>query len=288
MDAELIPAVRQTLWGRLAVANFFLGGAGAGAYVVGAILAGLERSPILVVGSVLGPALVAAGFLCVAVEAGRPLRAPLVLTRIRRSWMSRELWVGGAFVLFAVADLLRPLLAWRIGAVASALLLTLAQGAILSRAKAVSAWSVPLMPVLFLVSALVSGAGVLGLGGLWWVPGHAEALASWMAQLTILSALVWGGYLTWPGDLAFRRATAAFRADAKVAVVFVAGHLLPLLFLTVGYKSPGLIWGALAGVAILLGQLQAKAWLVLRAGELRPITIPQLRFRGEPRSQSGG
>jgi hypothetical protein len=37
---------------------------------------------------------VLAGFAAVAGEAGRPLRGPRVLWKVRTSWMSRELWIG--------------------------------------------------------------------------------------------------------------------------------------------------------------------------------------------------
>ena len=46
MDAELIPPIRQTLWGRLAVANFFLGGAGAGVYLVAVLLSAFSATPL--------------------------------------------------------------------------------------------------------------------------------------------------------------------------------------------------------------------------------------------------
>jgi formate-dependent nitrite reductase membrane component NrfD len=280
VEAELLHAGRQALWGRLAVANFFLGGAGAGVYVLAAVLSGFERSPILGAASALGPVLVIAGFLSVAAEAGRPLRGPFVLKRIRSSWMSRELWAGGAFIALSAADLLDPRLVWRVGAVLAALLLALAQGAILSRAKGVSAWSVPVMPLLFLVSALVSGAGTLILTLPLSVPGGAgRALEGWTAGLLLLSALVWGSYIGWPGGPAFRQATASFRTAGTLVGIFGVGHLLPLFFLTVGLWVPTFLWAALAGALLLEGQLQAKARLILRAGELRPITIPHFRLR---------
>lgn len=276
METQLLPALGQTLWGRLAVANFFLGGAGAGAYVVAAMLSGFERFSILLVASLLGPALVLTGFLCVALEAGRPLRGPFVLRKMGSSWMSRELWAGGAFCLFVAADLLRPFLWFRLGAVAAALLFALAQGAILWRAKGVSAWSVPLMPPLFLASALVSGAGVMGVT----LPlVRAGAVTVWMAGLIVLSAVAWAGYRLWPGDAAFRQATASFRADRTVARVFVVGHLFPFFLLMFDLWEPAVVWTVLAGVLVLQGQLQAKTWLILRAGELRPITIPHLGLR---------
>ncbi len=163
MDVELIPSVRQALWGRLALANFYLGGAGTGSCLVAVWLFGFSPTPLLGVSLTLGPLLVVAGFLAVAAEAGRPFRGPRVLRMATSSWMSRELWAGGAFVGLALLDRLRPWVGWRVSAAAAALVFVLAQGWILARCRGVAAWNVPLMPAIFLASALVSGAGVLGL-----------------------------------------------------------------------------------------------------------------------------
>src|SRR3972149_6159781 len=105
IDTELLPPLKQRLWGRLAVVNFFLGGAGAGAYLVAVSLTGFSATPLARVALTLGPLLVLAGFLAGAVGA------------------------GGA----------------------------------LSNCRGVRAWNVPTLPLLFLASALVSGAGVLSL-----------------------------------------------------------------------------------------------------------------------------
>ncbi|HEX9125987.1 MAG TPA: hypothetical protein VF948_06270, partial [Methylomirabilota bacterium] len=156
---ELIPARRQILWGWQAVVNFTAGGIGAGLYGAAVIVAGFERTPSVVLASWLAPLLVLAGFAAVAGEAGRPLRGPRVLWKVRTSWMSRELWIGGAFVLLAAVDIGFPLPLYRALALAAAVLLALAQGMILRASRGVSAWDVPIMPWLFLLSAAVSGSG---------------------------------------------------------------------------------------------------------------------------------
>ncbi|MBI1893082.1 MAG: dimethyl sulfoxide reductase anchor subunit [Candidatus Rokubacteria bacterium] len=102
----ILPAERQKLWGPLAVANFVLGGMGAGAYVTASLLSGLSPPGRLVGAASVLPVVI--GFLCVAVEAGRPFRGPNVLRMVRSSWMSRELWAGGAFILFVLADMVVP------------------------------------------------------------------------------------------------------------------------------------------------------------------------------------
>jgi DMSO reductase anchor subunit len=240
----LLPAIAQRLWGWPAVVNLAAGGLGAGLYLAFAVAGtpGIARW--------LAPALVLAGFAAVAAEAGRPLRGGRVLARVRTSWMSRELWLGTAFALAAALGLV-PL------AAPAAAALALAQGMILREARGVPAWSVPVMPVLFLTSALVSGAG------LW------------------LLLEVAGGRQ--PGDRAFAAVLVLAVAHAALAIRHVRvgpfdvlGHLAPAVLL-----APALAWpalavpaGALAGLALVVSQVGAKAALVLVAGRLRPITIP--------------
>ncbi len=275
METVLIPSSRQALWGKPAVANFFLGGAGAGAYATAAVLSGFERTPLLRTTSALGPLLVMAGLLAVAFEAGRPFRALYLLRRLRSSWMSRELLFGSAFLVMALLEFVRPLTVHRITASVAAVLFMLAQGFIPARAKGIAAWRVPVLPALFVASGLVSGAGLLGV--LQPIAGsEAVKLDLAIAGLILASALLWGTYLLWPGGAAFRSATAALRDDNALLGIFVAGHFLPLLFLVAGLKAEAIAqYGVAAGgVGILAGQLHGKAWLILRAGALRPITIP--------------
>jgi DMSO reductase anchor subunit len=278
VDAELLPPLKQTLWGRLAVANFFLGGAGAGAYLIGVFLFWGSAAPPLRAVSVLGPLLVLAGFLAVAAEAGRPLRGPRVLLRVTSSWMSRELWAGGAFVGLVALDQVWPASGVRLAAAVAALSFVLAQGFILRQCRGVAAWNVPIVPLVFVASALASGAGVVGTA-IALTPVAPDRLALTTAGLLVLNGFVWTLYLSWPGDGAFRRATATLREDSAILGIFVLGHLLPLGLLLLQFRAPGLAPAAVfvAGVGILIGQLQGKAWLVLRAATLRPITMGNLR-----------
>lgn len=280
MDTELIPPVKQTLWGRLAVANFFLGGAGAGAYVVAVSLGGFSATAFARLALILGPLLVLAGFLSVAVEAGRPLRGTKVLRMAETSWMSRESWVGGAFIALAALDFVAPWAGWRLAAAPVALFFVLAQGWVLSNCRGVLAWNVPILPLLFLASALVSGAGVLSLAA----PlgsGDADRLPLAMAALILLSGFAWVAYSVWPGNRTLRQVAGGLRDDSAVLGIFIIGHLLPLVLLALGRRFPALtsMAAALAGVGILIGQLQAKARLILKMGVLRPITIAGLAVR---------
>lgn len=277
--AELIPPVRQALWGPPAVVNFTLGGIGAGLYVCAALTAWLGPSPAVTLAAWLGPALVVAGFGAVALEAGRPGRGPRVMARLRTSWMSRELLAGGAFAAFALAEFVRPHAFLRLLAVASALMLALAQGFIVRRARGVTAWDVPLVPLVFLASALVSGAGALALGET--LRGAGAGAGSLAAAMALVAGglAVWLGYAGWSAERGFASATTALRAGPRARAIVVVGYLLPiaLLAVAVAMGGPALAVGA-AGVLMVAGQALAKWTLIITVAVLRPITLAGLEL----------
>ena len=271
----MIPAQRQTLWGWPAVANFVLGGMGAGWYVVALLAAGFERSPGVTVATWAAPALVLAGFAAVAGEAGRPLRGPRVLTRLRTSWMSRELLIGLAFVLLVVADLVFPLRLHRVQAAVAALLLALAQGFIVRRARGVTAWDVPLVPLLFVLSALLSGAGAYFLVEAASGRPPLPAAVGGVLLLIVVGYMAWSRYLAWRPEEAYRRAVAPLREGPAGTVIDAAGYGVPLLLGLLALAAP--VTAApllgLAGALLVAGQVCAKARLILDASRLRPITL---------------
>jgi formate-dependent nitrite reductase membrane component NrfD len=277
---ELMPATRQILWGWQAVVNFTLGGVGAGLYGTAVLAAGFDRTPAVVLASWLAPLLVLAGFAAVAGEAGRPLRGPRVLWKVRTSWMSRELWIGGVFVLLVAADIAFPLRLHRALALAAAILLALAQGMILRRSRGIAAWDAAVMPWLFLGSAAVSGSGVYML--LEVLAGRAVAPAVIEASLVLLVAALGldRAYVFTPAGHAFRDATASLRDGRAGRVGVGVGTVIPLGALAVALASPAAAAPAvaLAGLAMVAGQAHFKAELILRAGLLRPITVPTLRM----------
>jgi len=281
---ELIPARRQILWGWQAVVNFTLGGVGAGLYGTAVLAAGFERTPAVALCSWLAPLLVLAGFAAVAGEAGRPLRGPRVLWKVRTSWMSRELWIGGAFVLLVAADIAFPLRLHRAQALAAAILLALAQGMILRRSRGIAAWDAPVMPWLFLFSAAVSGSGAYML--LEVLAGRAVPPAVIEASLVLLVAALGldRAYVFTPAGQAFRDATASLREGRAGRVGVGVGTVLPLGALAVALAAPHAAApaAALAGLAMVAGQAHFKAELILRAGLLRPVTVPHLRLSRRP------
>jgi DMSO reductase anchor subunit len=272
---DLIPSQRQQLWGFPAVVNFALGGVGAGFYVVAALASGIAPSAGGRAAWWLGPVLVLAGFAAVATEAGRPLRGPRVLLRIGSSWMSRELWLGGAFVALAVLDGIAPSPPARVAAVVAAAALVFAQGQILHAARGVAAWSVPVIPAAFLASSAVSGVGLLLLADVALDrPATGAALGTTLAVL-VLGLLVWLAFITWSDEPAFARATAPLRSGPLAAELIGVGYVVPFALAAAALAGAPLAdaTAMLAGVGMVVGQFRAKSALILTAGTLRPIAL---------------
>jgi DMSO reductase anchor subunit len=271
----LLPAERQAMWRWPAVVNFALGGLGAGWYAVAVLATALEHSGGIGVAAWAAPALVLAGFAVLLTEAGRPLRGLRVLRQMRTSWMSRELAAGMAFVLLALLDVVWPSWWCRGLALVAALSFAIAQGFILRRARAVPAWDVPLMPALFLVSALVSGSGAWLLDEV--VRGHAVPAASLVTILVLIAAGLglWGRYLTWSDEPAFAMAVASIDECRASSLVVPLGYLAPLALGLLALAIPGTapLLLPLAGVLLIVGQVSVKAGLVLVAGQRRPVTL---------------
>jgi DMSO reductase anchor subunit len=195
--------------------------------------------------------------------------------RLRTSWMSRELLLGIAFVLLVAADLAFPLRLHRAQATVVAVLLALAQGFIVRRARGVTAWDVPLMPLLFLLSALVSGAGAYLLVEVAAGRPPIPALAGAVLALVIVAFVAWARYLVWTSEDSYTRAVAPLREGHSALVIDGAGYGLPLLLGLLALAAPAVAGPALAlaGALLITGQVYAKARLILAAGQLRPITL---------------
>ena len=151
-EIQVVGSERQEAWHWPAVINFTLGGAGAGLYIVASIVGNPTHRG-------LAAMLVVAGFAVVALEAGRPLRAHHLWRNLRQSWMSREVLAAMIFISVSLLDSYRPSAVLATVSAASATALLLCHGFILYRARALPAWNVPIMPVLFITSGLAAGAG---------------------------------------------------------------------------------------------------------------------------------
>lgn len=287
---ELISAQKQRVWRLPAVVNFSCGGIGTGLHLVGLLwpqapvgdwLQSLVQSAPI---KLLGPAVVALGFLALTTEAGRPMRGINLFRHLRRSWMSRETLAAAIFVPSAGLDWLFPNALLRAIAAAAAVALLLCQGFLVYRARGVTAWNSRLMPVLFVTSGLMAGSGlalvaVAAYDGVFSHGIQAELPFRGVALIAaMLNAIIWFAYVRTPGD-GFRRATAALRRQDWLALIFGVGHLLPILFLAGSSfappsGAPRLFLDALAGAALVFGGVSQKFGIIIEAGYLRAINLP--------------
>jgi polysulfide reductase chain C len=295
----------QDVWGPLIAWYLFLAGAGAGAYLVGVVASHLgERyRPLVKPGIYLGAPLVAIGSALLLFDLGQPLRFWRGFMRPGSSMMSVGIIVISVFIilgaihivalLFPGLKISRRALSW-LGGINGLFALGTAiyTGLLLGVVKAVPFWNTPMLPLLFLVSALSTGMGaVLLVVGLrrWVMPAavegegeqvtesvHALSRTDMPVIVTELLALffllfIMVGSSTVAADSARYLVGGAFAVAFWLGVV-VIGLLVPVTLeawsLT---RKPGLSLarlsdlGALTGVCLLVGGLVLR-YAIVAAG----------------------
>jgi phenylacetyl-CoA:acceptor oxidoreductase subunit 2 len=283
---ELIRPKKQKVWGWPGVINFVLGGMAAGFYLLSSLVTILQ-------GGTLGlsqpagfklvtPVLISLGFLALTMEAGWPLRACHLFRHLRRSWMSREALASVIFISAAVLDWLFPHLALWVLTAAAAMGLMISHGLIVYRVRAVTAWNVPPVLLIFLTSGFATGSGLVLLSTL---GGLTLKIGPVMVGLicVVLDLGAWLLYLHWSRDATFREMTEALRRPNALIFTVGIGHLLPTLLLLL-LVAPDIsvrvgLWhivATLSGLATIAGGVSQKAGIILEAGYLRGIVLEGL------------
>ena len=275
---QLIAPTKQGEWALPATANFVLGGAGTGFYLVSVLNIILWRGMSAMVHPVLfgmwAPVLMGLGFVFLAAEAGRPSRGRHLLGHLRSAWISRETLAFAFFAPAVILDNFFPHLVFKVCAGVSALFFMAAQGFILYSSRAIPAWNVSIMPLFFLSSGFVSGAGLVLLlaasGRL--LLGDGFMLFSLIC--VIINLVIWICYLRRSNDVDFQLGTRALRHPSKMFVTIVFGHVVSILILFlfqiqtyIGLESSfphALI--TISGIAIIIGVAAQKIGIILSAG----------------------
>jgi formate-dependent nitrite reductase membrane component NrfD len=253
----------QNVWGPLLAWYLFLAGVGAGAYLVGVVAdrLGERYRPLVKPGIFLGAPLVAIGSGLLLLDLGNPFRAYLAFLRPLSSMISLGIIIITVFILlgalhmatflFKQVKLSERALRW-LGNVNAAFALGTAiyTGLLLGVVKAVPFWNTPMLPLLFLVSAVSTGMGaVLLVVGLWrWVaPKAAEAE---QAQVT-----------------------EAVHGLSRIDLTFVVTELLVLFFLLLIMTS-STSTAAESARYVVAGGYAVAFWLgVVVVGLLVPVTL---------------
>ena len=277
-DIELIAPTKQKEWGWPAAANFTLSGGGTGFYLF-IFLTMIFENPNSALNDpipywMVAPVLVVFGFLCLIIEAGRPLRSFYLFRRLAKAWISREILAFAFFVLTVILDHFFPHLIFRVCAASSSLFFMVAQGFILYSSRAIPVWNLSIIPLFFLSSGLASGAGLALLfasSGRSVIEGGLQLLS--MACI-IWNLIVWLFYLRWSNTVDFQSATKALYRPFMIFFIIVFGHAMPILILLllrirsfpdVGAMPEG-VFTMVSGLAIITGVIAQKASIVLSSG----------------------
>jgi formate-dependent nitrite reductase membrane component NrfD len=242
----------QTEWGWLVAIYLYLGGVGSGAYAIGAIN-GFLGEPLQLstaIGLSIGFPSVLIGTGALMADLGSPARAVLAGKNVKTSWIARGFWLISIFMLLAFAHLVllfytdmatqkdgSTILAG-IGIIGTMFALgTMAYtGILLGASKGIPFWRTAAVPVLFVISALVTGHFTIMLGLVF--HGGAEALLALQTMalegiiVVVLELLAIVFFL----QAALRSPDTKESADRIMArQSFVVGYLL------LGLIGPGLL-----------------------------------------------
>jgi DMSO reductase anchor subunit len=282
---ELFPPQKQREWGWPAVANFTLGGAGAGFHLFSVIVPTLGNVAFFYSNTfflkLLGPILVTVGLMILPIEAGRSSRSFHLIRQLKKSWISREIFFYVIFLLAVLIDYFSPSVPLYLISVGGALGVMISQGFIVYDSKAVTAWNRLAVPWFFLSSGIASGAGValfLSIKGLIHL-----SQPFLMAAMFGLAAnfIIWIIYLFLPGhgDRAFRSATHPLRRPISLIAILGFGHCLPfgliLFILAAGLDGIGehhlSYLTILSAVLVIIGVSMQKTALLHQASGKRSI-----------------
>ncbi|MBI4879721.1 MAG: polysulfide reductase NrfD [Planctomycetes bacterium] len=300
----------QTTWGGMVAAYLFLGGVGAGAYVVGAVAGLLDQGwrPVLNAGLGLSFPLVMIGLVFLLAHLGSPSRSFLAASRLGSSWISRGVVIVSAFLALAVIHFLgqvapfdyvsnapagSPLpVVLSIAGILCGLFVMLYTGALLSASKGYPLWRTGVLPVLFMVSALFTGlladmiaVALADASTLMAIQYRNLALAGVgliVVELLVIFFFLHSAYRT---DDSREAAEAMAKSPSFIAGDLVAGLLVPLVIFLVMYfgmadAAPKTLAaaGIAAGVLGLMGGFLLRS-AVLAAGMQTSLEAAGFKFR---------
>jgi formate-dependent nitrite reductase membrane component NrfD len=294
----------QKEWGWLVAIYLFLGGVGAGAYTIAAINAFVGEGAGLptAVGLWIGFPALLIGSLCLLADLGSPQRAVLAGMRPGSSWIARGFWIISVFMILALLHGVLHLftdvgrraggsMGISIIAVAGILfaVLTMAYtGILLGVSKGIPFWRSGVVPVVFVISALVTGHFTIMIGMVIFADGAAvvaslRLMAAEAAGLVVLEVLAILFFL----QAAYKEPDARESAERILRNrLFVVGYVVlglgaPLVLMLIVY-FPLADTGAIPNLALAsLGSLLGLAGgLILRQAVLVCGALPTLNMGG--------
>jgi phenylacetyl-CoA:acceptor oxidoreductase subunit 2 len=276
--------VKQGTWRWPAAVNFIIGGTGGGVYLFSFFQAfAWFGSPFFSKSLHFGfipPLLICVGFLCLAIEAGRPLRGCYLFRNLQKSWISRETVFCFIFIPASVCDYFYPDPVFKLLAITAALGFLVSQGFIVYRARAITAWNIPIIPLVFLSSALLSGYGLFLILTVTDLKTSDQAMLFFGFISLFFNLLIWLVYLRQSGLTDFYSTTKKLRQFFSLTITIGLGQIIPLFLLlflllqkhTIApvFLSPMIV---LCGILLLIGNFSQKIGILISAGYFRAIEL---------------
>jgi formate-dependent nitrite reductase membrane component NrfD len=284
LDEFLIDVKPQKEWGWLVITYLFLGGAGAGLFLVSLYM----THPW---GEALGLMLLLIGTLFLMLDLGRPGRFWRAFFRARTSWISRGCFFITELVLLGALNVLIEFTGQdygmlttlvRVGAAAAAVAVMIYTGFVLSPSAAIPFWNSTFFPIIFFTYSLLAGIDFLILAS----PilpspaidvAHLEKIQFGLVLLCLL--LVMSHLSVMSGSAVAARKSIQLLTHGKWAVLFLGGVIgvglvVPLIFAwpifwQAGFQTVFAITAVLA-LLRLFGDYLFR-FLVIRAGLYDPL-----------------
>lgn len=284
IHVHLKEPVKQKDWGWPVIANFSIGSTGAGLYLVNLFLIFLNADSAILSHWIsfgfLPPLLIIFGFLCLSIETGRPLRSFYLFGRPLQSWISLEMIAGCIFIAAAICDyfLRHPIL--KLFAIMSALAFLISQGFIVYRTRAIVAWNMPIIPIVFVSSGLVSGYGLFVMLIDADTIGIDQTTLLFGLIFLLLNMMIWLIYLRQSFLNDFSIETKKLRQPFFLTLTIALGQIIPLLlllFLMLPKHTiepvPLSLTITLCGILLLIGNISQKVGIIFFAGYFRRIEL---------------
>ena len=291
----------QKEWGLQIAVYLFLGGVGGGAYTIAGINSFLGKSMELstTVGLWIGFPALLIGSLFLLTDLGNPRMAILAGLKPGTSWIARGTWIISIFMVFSFLHLVLhqfteagKTAAWMniiagIGIVFA--ILTIAYtGLLLGASKGIPFWRSGVVPVVFAISALVTGHFLIMLGMVLFNEGATTAsqlnvMATEAAALVVLELLAIWFFLQAAYKQPDSRESAERILRKRIFVIgyFILGLGAPLVLMLILYFAmAGSGLGAVLGVAFIGALLGLMGGLLLRQSILVCGALPTLNIGG--------
>jgi formate-dependent nitrite reductase membrane component NrfD len=291
-------------WGWLVAAYLFLGGVGAGAYVISALngLLGGDVGTATTIGLWIGFPAVLVGTLFLVADLGTPARAILAGMKPRTSWIARGTWIISIFLVLSFCHLVLDRFTSVAESAGGQTLINLIAslgilfavgtaaytGILLSASKGIPFWRSGAVPVVFVISALVTGHFAIMLGMILFEDALVLDTVGTMAlEAVVLVALEVLAILFFLQS-AYREpdsresAERILRKRLFVVGYFILGLAAPFVLMSMVYSSPTQVsvtyLGSLGALFGLIGGAALRQ-AILVCGALPTLNIAGFEFR---------